>query len=195
MSRSTAAVSAAAIAMAALIGADATVAQTAPTPVPAVTATVAPSPATHTRIAEGTELRLHLGDRLSSATSTVGDTFVVILDESVRLSDGTVIPAGYSGRGEVTVAEKNGMLGKSGQLGLRVDYLKIGDTHVHLRANKAGEGASGVTNTVVVTVLLGPLGLLVHGHSIVYPKGTPITAYVDQDTDVSLPLAAPPTLD
>jgi hypothetical protein len=195
MSRSITAVSAAAITMAALVGADTTVAQTAPTPPPAVAATVAPSPATHTRIAEGTELRLHLGDRLSSATSTVGDTFVVILDESVRLPDGTVITAGYSGRGEVTVAEKNGMLGKSGQLGLRVDYLKIGDTHVHLRANKAGEGASGVTNTVVVTVLLGPLGLLVHGHSIVYPKGTPITAYVDQDTDVSLPLAAPPTLD
>ncbi len=103
-----------------------------------------------------------------------------------------MIPAGYSGKGEVTVAEHNGMLGKSGQLGVRLIYLKIGDVHVHLRANRSGEGKSGVTNTVVMTVLFGPLGLLVHGHSIVYPKGQLMTAYVDQDTQIGLPLAPPP---
>ncbi len=61
--------------------------------------------------------------------------------------------------------------------------------------NSSGEGQSGVTSTVVLTVLFGPLGLLVHGHSIVYPKGQQITAYVDQDTVINLPVAAPPTAD
>jgi hypothetical protein len=144
---------------------------------------------------EGTEVQLRLGERLSSATAAVGDTFEIVSDEEITLADGTILPAGYSGRGEVTIAEKNGMLGKSGELGIRVNYLKVGTVRVHLRANKSGEGKSGVTNTVVVTLLFGPLGLLVHGHSIVYPKGQPITAYVDQDTQIDLPLAPPPRAD
>jgi len=36
---------------------------------------------------------------------------------------GTVIPAGYSGKAEVTAAEKNGMLGKPGQLSIRLNYI------------------------------------------------------------------------
>jgi hypothetical protein len=171
----------------------------APAPPPAAPAlgAVAPGPPARMRatIPEGTEVHVHLGDHLSSATSTVGDTFVIISDEEITTADGATIPAGYTGRGEVTVAERNGMLGKSGQLGVRLDYLKVGAARIHLRANKAGEGASGVTNTVVLTVLFGPLGLLVHGHSIVYPKGTQITAYVDQDTPIDLPVPPPPVVD
>jgi hypothetical protein len=168
---------------------------TQPPPPVAAAAPSAPAAPAHARIPEGTQIKVHLGERLSSATSAVGDTFVVISDEEVRTPDGTVIPAGYSGRGEVTVAEKNGMLGKSGQLGVRLNYLKVGDTHIHLRANKAAEEASGVTNTVILTVLFGPLGLLVHGHSVVYSKGTPLTAYVDEDTVIDLPISAPPVVD
>ena len=169
--------------------------QTAPIPAPPAAPAPALSAPGSVKMPEGTEIQLRLGERLSSATAAVGDTFEIISDEQVTLADGTILPAGYSGRGEVTVAERNGMLGKSGQLGIRVNYLKVGTVRVHLRANKSGEGKSGVTNTVVVTVLFGPLGLLVHGHSIVYPKGQPITAYVDQDTQIDRPLAPPPRAD
>jgi hypothetical protein len=169
--------------------------QATPNPASPVASFPAPSAATSVKVPEGTEVQLRLGERLSSATAAVGDTFEIVSDEEVTLPDGTILPAGYSGRGEVTIAEKNGMLGKSGQLGIRMNYLKVGTVRVHLRANKSGEGKSGVTNTVVVTVLFGPLGLLVHGHSIVYPKGQPITAYVDQDTQIDLPLAPPPLAD
>ncbi len=144
------------------------------------------------KLAEGTEVHVHLGEALSSATSVEGDTFQVVLDEPITLPDGTIIPAGYSGKGEVTKVEKAGMLGKSGQLSIRVNYLKIGDVRIRLRANKASEGKSGVTNMVVTTVLLGPIGLVVRGHSIVYPKGQQVTAYVDEDTEVALPLPPPP---
>ena len=57
----------------------------------------------------------------------MGDTFEVVSDEEITLADGTILPAGYSGRGEVTIAEKNGMLGKSGELGIRINYLKCGN--------------------------------------------------------------------
>lgn len=172
-------------------------ADTAAVPAAAALAPVAPATAapTSVKMLEGTEVQIRLGERLSSATAAVGDTFEIVSDEEIKLPDGTILPAGYSGKGEVTIAEKSGMLGKSGQLGFRVNYLKVGTVRVHLRANKSGEGKSGVTNTVVVTVLFGPLGLLVHGHSIVYQKGQPITAYVDQDTQIDLPLAPPPRAD
>jgi len=164
-------------------------------PLAAAPALAPPAAPTSVKMLEGTEVQLRLGERLSSATAAVGDTFEIVSDEAVKLPDGTVLPAGYSGKGEVTIAERSGMLGKSGQLGFRVNYLKVGSVRVHLRASKSGEGKSGVTNTVVVTVLFGPLGLLVHGHSIVYQKGQPITAYVDQDTQIDLPPAPPPRAD
>ncbi len=147
------------------------------------------------KLSEGTEIHLHLADKLSSATSSEGDTFQVVSDDAIPLPNGTVIPAGYSGKGEVTNVEKAGMLGKSGQLSIRVNYLKVGDTRIRLRANKSSEGKSGVTNMVVTTVLLGPLGLIVRGHSIVYQKGQLLTAYVDEDTMIATPVPPPPIAD
>jgi len=165
-------------------------------PLPTTSATPAPLPAPgSTKLAEGTEIRLHLADKLSSATSVEGDTFQVVSDDAIPLPNGMVIPAGFSGKGEVTNVEKAGMLGKSGQLGIRVNYLKVGDTRIRLRANKSSVGKSGVTNMVVTTVLLGPLGLIVRGHSIVYPKGQLVTAYVDEDTMVATPIPAPPAVE
>lgn len=161
-------------------------------PAPAIPSSSVPA---RIKVPEGTEIRCILGERLSSSTNAAGDTFTIILDEEVKLPDGTVLRPGYTGRGEVSEAEHNGMLGKSGQLNIRLDYLKIGPERIHLMANKSGEGKSGVTNTVVATVFLGPLGLLVHGHSVVYPKGTPVLAYVDEDTELTTPLPAPPVTD
>ena len=160
----------------------------------AVSSNTSLTPMHFARISEGTEVRVKLAEKLSSATSAEGDVFSVITDESISLPDGTVIPAGYVGKGEVTEVSKAGMVGKSGQLNIRLDYLKIGSQHIHLRASKGGEGKSGVTNMVVTTVLFGPLGLLVRGHSIVYQKGQPMTAYVDEDSEIPLPLDPPPRL-
>ncbi len=173
----------------------ATTVRVLPTPPPPAVAPfvpVAPVPL-RARLPEGPKVHLQLGERLSSATATVGDTFQVTSDEEIRLPDGTILPVGYAGKGEVTVAEKTGILGKSGELGIRMNYLKIGDARIRLRSNKFGEGKSGVTNAIVVTVLFGLPGLLVHGHSIIYPKGQEVLAYVDQDTEISLPVASPPS--
>jgi hypothetical protein len=163
----------------------------APAPIASPIASPPPAPVT-TRIPEGTEIHVHLNDQLSSATSGTGDTFSIVNDQEFTLPDGTVIPAGYSGKGEVTQVEKSGMLGKPGTLSIKLDYLKIGAVHVHLRGTRASEGKSNVTTMVVTTVLLSGLGLFIHGHSMVLPRGQPLVAYVDEDAMVALPLAAPP---
>lgn len=81
-----------------------------------------PAPAAKIKIPEGTELRIRFNDALSSATNKDGDEFSIELDDDVTLSDGTNIRAGYCGKGEITGAEKKRMLGKAGELNMRLDY-------------------------------------------------------------------------
>ena len=112
--------------------------------------------------------------------------------DSPCVPNGTIIRAGYRGKGEVTSADKKGMMGKAGELNIRINYLRIGDDRVRVRAQKGGEGNDGIGWTVGLTILFGPLGLLKHGHDIDIPSGQTITAFVDSDIDLSLPLPPPP---
>ena len=144
------------------------------------------------KIPEGQEMEVRFNESLSSGSNTEGDKFSITLNEAVKLADGTVIPAGYSGRGEVTSAKKKGMMGQAGELNIRLDYIRIGDTRIRVRATRGGEGKSSVGATVALTVLFGPLGLLKHGHDMEIKTGQTLTAFVDQDAEVSLPLPPPP---
>lgn len=76
----------------------------------------------------------------------------------------------------------------AGALDIRLDYLKVGDTKVHLRGTKGKEGESGTTGAVVLTVLFGPIGLIKHGKNIDIKTGTALKAFVSDDTP--LPPAA-----
>lgn len=143
-------------------------------------------------LAEGTDFPVRFDDALSSKTSSEGDRFTISLADEVKLPDGTVIPPGYKGVGEVTEAEKNGMIGKAGQLNVRLEYIKIGDVRVRVRGNRGKEGKGAVGSVVVLSVLFGPLGLLKKGHNVEIKKGQEMVAFVDEDVDIPLPLASPP---
>ena len=67
----------------------------------------------------------------------------------------------------------------------------IGETKVHLRANKSQDGKSNQT-TIVLSLLISPLFLLVHGKDATIPKGQVIVGYVDTDVALPSPFAAPP---
>lgn len=144
------------------------------------------------KVPEGTELRIRFNDALSSGKNSEGDNFSISLDEPVTLPDGTVLKSGYRGKGEVTQAKKKGFMGQPGEMNVRLNYIKVGDTRIHLRAQKGGEGQASMGATIALTVLFGPLGLLKHGHDIEIHQGQVITAYVDEDTSVEIPVAAPP---
>ncbi len=160
----------------------------APTPV-----TAPPAPAvTKVKLREGEELVIRFEDRLSSGSNTAGDQFSIALEEDMKLADGTVIRAGYRGRGEVTEAKKKGFMGQAGELNVRLNYIRVGDTRVRLRASKGGEGKGAMGATIALTVLFGPLGLLKRGHDIEIKPGQTLTAYVDQDAEIDLPLPPPP---
>jgi hypothetical protein len=73
------------------------------------------------------------------------------------------------------------MMGKAGELNMRLNYLKVGDLKIHLRGTKGKEGESGTTGAIVLTVLFGPIGLIKHGKDIDIKEGTPLKSFVADD--------------
>ena len=103
------------------------------------------------------------------------------LVDDVKVGDVVVAKAGSKAIGEVTKAEKSGMMGKAGELNIRLDYLKAGDVKIKLRGTKGKEGESGVTGTVVLTVLFGPIGLIKHGKNVEIKQGQALHAFIGDD--------------
>jgi hypothetical protein len=108
----------------------------------------------------------------------------LVLAEDLKVGDIVVAKAGAKAVGEVTNAKKAGMMGKAGELNIRVDYLKAGSVKVHLRGSKGKEGQSGTGAAVALTVLFGPIGLIKHGHNIDIKKGSPLKVYIADDTNL-----------
>lgn len=162
--------------------------QTPQTSTPAANAPVAPAaaagaPDTAGRylLREGSDVDLKFADDLSSKTAAEGDPVTLILVDDLKVGDVVVAKAGARAVGEVTKASKSGMMGKAGELNMRLDYLKQGDTKIHLRGTKAKEGESGATGAVVLTVLFGPIGLIKHGKNVEIKAGQPLHAFVADD--------------
>lgn len=156
------------------------------TPGPAPTAAVAgqataPAGGAETaekyRLAEGTDVELQFAQDLSSSTSFEGDPVALTLTKELKVGDVVVAKAGSSAYGVVTKAHKSGMMGKSGQLEIRLDYLKAGDNKIKLRQTKEKESEGGVKGA-----LLSPFGHVKHGKNVEISVGDPLHAYVAQDT-------------
>jgi len=158
------------------------------------TTALAPIPgmAARIKIPEGTELPMRLEETLSSKHATEGDRFTVSLDDDVRLPDGTILRAGYRGVGEIVDARKNGMLGKTGKLAIRLVYLKVGDERIKLRANRGAQGNHNTGVQVASLLLLWPALPFIKGKSTEISKGTMITAFTDADIEMEGPLPVPP---
>ncbi len=136
---------------------------------------------------EGTDVKLKFAQDLSSKTATDDDPVNLVLDEDLKVGDATVCKAGAKAVGTVTHAKKAGMMGKGGELNLRLEYLLVGDTRMRLRGTKGKEGEGKVGAAVALTVLFGPIGLIKHGKNVEVKQGTPLLAYVDQDFPVPAP--------
>lgn len=133
---------------------------------------------------EGTDVKLKFAQDLSSKTAADDDPVNLVLDEDLKVGDVTVCKAGAKAVGTVTHAKKAGMMGKGGELNLRLEYLIVGDTRMRLRGTKGKEGEGKVGTAVALTVLFGPIGLIKHGKNVEVKQGTPLLAYVDQDFTV-----------
>ncbi|MGO8984125.1 MAG: hypothetical protein ACLPHI_14570 [Terriglobales bacterium] len=165
--------------------------QDAPSPPVTAVAPAEPSaavaPVAKLVLKEGSDVKLKFADNLNSKTAEDGDPVNLILDEDLKVGDVVVVKAGAKAVGEITNAKKAGMMGKAGELNMRLEHLKAGDERVRLRGSKGKEGEGKEGATVALTVLFGPIGLIKHGKNVEIKAGTPLAAFVDQD--VALPPA------
>jgi hypothetical protein len=152
-----------------------------------------PAPVVKVKVLEGTEFPLRLEDSLSSKTAQVGDRFTVSLDDDIKLSDGTVLRAGYRGVGAVVAAQKNGAMGRTGKLSILINYLKVGDQRIRLRGTRAAEGDHRTGTQVATVILVGVFAGFVKGKNIEIIKGTRLNAFTDQDIVLDGPLPPPPS--
>ncbi len=146
-----------------------------------------PPEAAKVLLSEGADVYLAFDQDLSSKTAADGDAVAFVLTEDLKAGDVVIAKAGTKALGEVTHAARSEMMGKGGELNIRLDYLKVGPTKVHLRGTKGGEGNSGVGGAIALSLLVGVFGLLKHGKEVNVQKGTALHAYVSED--VSLPAA------
>ena len=146
----------------------------APTP-------VTPSP---TRLHDATPVKLRLLHSLNSKTTVLDDPLNFVLAEDVVVNGTTVVKAGAFAIGRVRQATPARTLGRGAQLGLEMQYLKVGRVRVPLRGSEHQFGNSKTGDTVALVALFGLSGLIKHGSEIEVKEGSIFVAYVNQDTDL-----------
>jgi hypothetical protein len=133
---------------------------------------------------EGADVNLKFAQDLSSKTATDDDPVNLVLDQDLKIGDVVIAKAGAKAVGTITHAKKAGMMGKAGELNMRLQYLIVGDTRLKLRGTKGKEGQGKEGTAVALTVLFGPIGLIKHGKNVDIKEGTPLLAYTDENFEV-----------
>jgi hypothetical protein len=159
---------------------------------PAMTpAAGAPAPATAPTdklvLKEGSDVHLKFAQNLSSKTAAEGDPVNLLLDEDLKVGDVIVAKAGSKVVGSITHAKKAGMIGKAGELNMRLEYIILPEGHLRLRGSKGKEGQGKEGTAIALTVLFGPIGLIKHGKEVEIKEGTPLPAYTDENYTVPAP--------
>ena len=134
---------------------------------------------------DGTDVQLKFAQELSSKTANDDDPVNFVLAQDLKVGDVTVVKMGAKAVGIVSHSKKAGMMGKGGELNIRLEYLIANDSRVKLRGNKGKEGQGKEGTAVALTVLFGPLGLIKHGKNVEVKEGTALPAFIDGDTVVT----------
>jgi hypothetical protein len=134
---------------------------------------------------EGADVNLKFAQDLSSKTATEGDPVNLVLDQDLKLGDVVVAKKGAKAVATVTNAKKAGMMGKAGELNIRLEYMLVGDERLRLRGSKGKQGEGKEGTTVALTVLFGPIGLIKHGKNVEIKEGSPLLVYTDENFTVA----------
>jgi hypothetical protein len=141
--------------------------------VPAPVASDQPDAPAKVKLREGTGVKLTFAQTLNSRMAEDGDVVEFVLAEDLKVGDVVVAKAGSKAYGEVSNARPSGMLGKSGELNIRMDFLAASEIHIPLRESQDGDSGSSRG--------LNPIGLIKHGKDVEIPQGAPLKAYVSDD--------------
>ena len=149
-------------------------------------ASAAVRPSDRLVLKEGADVNLKFAQDLSSKTATDDDPVNLVLDQDLKIGDVVIAKAGAKAVGTITHAKKAGMMGKAGELNMRLQYLLVDDTRLKLRGTKGKEGQGKEGTAVALTVLFGPIGLIKHGKNVDIKAGTPLLAYTDENFELPM---------
>ena len=160
---------------------------TAPMPAQAPPRSQTDATAAASSTAPALTVAIELAEPLDSSRHKRGDTFALRLLQPVTLPDGTVLPAGLPGRGEVVHADKARSGGKPGELILAARTLDTAQGSYHLRALRltgTGEDHSGTAVGMSIAAAAATpgaafLALFIRGGQMVIPAGTRGIAKLD----------------
>jgi hypothetical protein len=150
-------------------------------------AAVAAAPPEKLILKERADVNLKFAQDLNSKTANDDDPVSLVLDQDIKIGDMVVVKSGAKAVGTITHAKKAGMMGKAGELNMRLDYLITDTGRLRLRGTKGKEGEGKVGATVALTVLFGPIGLIKHGKDVEIKPGTPLLVYTDENFEVATP--------
>jgi hypothetical protein len=159
--------------------------ETAPPAAISATPPAAPAqPVQRLVLKEGADVQLKFAQDVTSKTATVGDPVNLVLDQDLKLGDVVVAKAGAKAVGTISYSKKAGMMGRAGELNMRLEYLLLDDGRLKLRGSKGREGEGKEGAAVALTVLFGPIGLIKHGKNVEIKQGTPLAVYTDENYPV-----------
>lgn len=130
---------------------------------------------------EGTPVKLKLLQRLYSKVIVPDDPVNFSVVDDIIVDGRVAIPAGAAAIGRVRNAKPARTLGRGAQLGLEIQYVKVGSTRISLRGSALKTGEGKQAETVAIVVMIGISGLIKHGSEIELPEGTFFDAYIDQN--------------
>ncbi|HWZ98990.1 MAG TPA: hypothetical protein VN025_14625 [Candidatus Dormibacteraeota bacterium] len=133
---------------------------------------------------EGSDVQLKFAQDVTSKTAAEGDTVNLVLDQDLKLGDVVIAKAGAKAVGTISHSKKAGMIGRAGELNMRLEYLLLDDGRLKLRGSKGREGEGKEGTAVALTVLFGPIGLIKHGKNVEIKQGTPLAVYTDENYTV-----------
>jgi len=136
-------------------------------------------------IPAGTRVMLTFPATMSSSTLYVGQQVTLQVQGDVTVNGVVVIKSGANAMGEVTTAEKPGIVGAPGSLNISVRTVEAVDgSSVPISGSLSLTGTSKQTTSILVTILCCVLGLLVKGEDARVLQGTTLDSSVSVATKV-----------
>lgn len=131
-------------------------------------------------IKRDTPVELMAYSEVSTADSTSGKRFKLLLNQPITVAGKIVAPKGSLAYGEVTSAEDSGGLGKSGRMTAKLLYLKLGDVEIPLEGETSEKG-TGAGSAGLAILFTGWAGFFHRGNNAKIKAGEILTGYVAED--------------
>jgi Tfp pilus assembly protein PilV len=150
---------------------------------PGPSASVAAAGGAPSGLLEGTAVEF-AGD-VSSKNASVGDKVPVTLASDLMAGGTVVAKKGTLGSVTIIQVDKTSAGGLPGDLVFQADALNVNGSVIPLRGSEEREGEAKPPNATTLIPVVGPFTIFKHGKDAEISRGTPFTAYVDQDTSLA----------